>query len=269
CELFAKHLPARIFADFFGITDGEQRATVIDAAEKMLAWDDPDASAGRDALTTYADEADRLADVAYALAEEREDHPGEDLMTWLVQAEFEGQRMETWEVASFFVLLSAAANDTTRHSVAHAVRLLTENPDQRALLLSDIDAHLDGAAEEIIRHSSPVMQFRRTATADTEIRGVPIAKGDKVVMWYCSGNRDEEVFADPGAFDITRDLTNHLGFGGGGAHYCLGAALGRTMVKEAIREIYTRTPDIESGEPHFMVGNFLHGVHRLPVHWRP
>ncbi len=112
--------------------------------------------------------------------------------------------MEDWEIGAFFSLLGSAANDTTRHSIAHA-RLFTENPDQRELLLSDMDRYIDSAVEEMLRHASPVMQFRRTATEDTEIRGVEIAEGEKVVMWYCSGNRDGEAFDDPAKFDITRD----------------------------------------------------------------
>jgi cytochrome P450 len=267
CHLFAKHLPARIFADFFGITNPEQRATVIDAAERMLAWDDPEAAAGRDALTTYAEEADRLSDVAYALIDERLAQPGNDLMSWIVEADFDGRRMEEWEAAAFFVLLSAAANDTTRHSTAHAVRLLSENPSARAWFMKDVAGRSAAVVEEVLRHSTPVMQFRRTTTVDTEVRGVSIPSGSKVVMWYCSGNRDEDVFDEPARFDPTRAKTDHLGFGGGGAHFCIGASLGRTMLREALVQLYTRFPNLQSGPAHFMVGNFMHGVHQLPVTW--
>jgi cytochrome P450 len=240
---------------------------VIDAAEKMLAWDDPEAAAGRDALTTYAEEADRLSDVAYELIEDRTNRPGDDLMSWIVEAEFDGRRMEEWEAAAFFVLLSAAANDTTRHATAHAVRLLSENPEARAWFMSDIDGRAAAVVEEVLRHASPVMQFRRTTTVDTEIRGVTIPCGSKVVMWYCSGNRDEEVFVEPARFDPTRTAINHLGFGGGGAHYCIGASLGRTMLRQALVQLYTRFPALHSAPAHFMVGNFLHGIHQLPVTW--
>jgi cytochrome P450 len=127
-----------------------------------------------------------------------------------------------------------------------------------------------GCVEEVLRHATPVMHFRRTAIVDTEIRGVPIAAGEAVVMWYCSGNRDDEAFADPSRFDITREPNRHLGFGAGGPHFCLGAALGRQMSKSALTEIYTRMPDIElAGETAIQVNNFMHGVNRMPVRWTP
>ena len=270
CELFAKLVPGRIFADFFGLPEGETRANVMDAAEKMLAWDDPEAAQGRDAIETYGEEAQRLLDICFDLIDERRAAPGEDLLSWLVEAEFEGRKLEDWEIGSFFTLLAAAGNDTTRHSTAHALHLMTTHPEQRALLLEDLDGRLDGAVEEILRFASPVMQFRRTATAATEIDGVPIAAGDKVVMWYCSGNRDDTVFPDAGRFDILRASESpHLGFGGGGPHYCMGAALGRLMLKHGMHELFTRMPDIRSGTPGFQVNNFIHGIHSLPATWTP
>ncbi len=263
-------MPGRIFADFFGLPQGETRENVMDAAEKMLAWDDPEAAQGRDAIETYGEEAQRLLDICFDLIDERRAAPGEDLLSWLVEAEFEGRKLEDWEIGSFFTLLAAAGNDTTRHSTAHALHLLTTHPDQRALLLEDLDGRLDGAVEEILRYASPVMQFRRTATADTEIDGVPIAAGDKVVMWYCSGNRDDTVFPDAGRFDIRRESASpHLGFGGGGPHYCMGAALGRLMLKHGLHELFTRMPDIRSGTPELQVNNFIHGVRALPATWTP
>jgi cytochrome P450 len=269
CDLFAKHLPGRIFADFFGLRDGEDRSTVMDAAEAMLAWDDPEIARGRDALEVYGEEADRMHDICFRLIDERRADPGQDLMSWLVEAEFEGRKLEDWEIGAFFTLLAAAGNDTTRHSLAHALLLFTQHPEQRALLLEDLEGRIDGAVEEVIRHASPVMQFRRTATADTELRGVPIAEGDKVVIWYCSGNHDEAAFDEPSRFDILRAGENrHLGFGGGGPHYCLGSALGRMMLKHGLVDIFTRMPDIKvSGPPVYQVNNFIHGVHQLPVRW--
>ncbi|HEX4106624.1 MAG TPA: cytochrome P450 [Solirubrobacteraceae bacterium] len=271
CELFAKQLPGQIFAHFFGCEkDGEEQHILMDAAEKMLAWDDPECAQGRDALTTHAEEADRIQDVALAAAERRRKDPADDLITWVVQAEFEGRQMEDWEIASFFSLLGSAANDTTRHTLAHSVRLLSENPDQRAYLLEDLEGRAAGCVEEALRHACPVMHFRRTALVDTEVGGVPIKEGEKVVMWYCSGNRDEEVFPDSAKFDISREPNRHLGFGAGGPHFCIGSALGRQMVKSGLIEIYSRMPDFEmAGEPVFQVNNFMHGVQRLPVRWTP
>lgn len=272
CELFAKLLPGRIFATLFGVDPRSGEAhEVMEAAERMLAWDDPICAAGRDGLTTFAEEAERIQDVALAVAEVRRERPAEDMVSWVVQAEWEGEQMEDWEIAAFFVLLGSAANDTTRHSLAHGVRLLDEYPDQRAVLLQDLDGRLANAGEEILRHATPVQHFRRTATADTEIGGVEVHAGDKVVMWYCSGNRDEEVFCDSGRFDILRaNARQHMAFGAGGAHFCIGAALGRHMLQAGLREIYSRMPDISlAGAPVYQINNFMHGVNQLPVRWTP
>ncbi|HYF26030.1 MAG TPA: cytochrome P450 [Baekduia sp.] len=272
CAMFTKELPGRIFAHFFGVPQGsEEQQTLMDAAERMLAWDDPECAMGRSALETFAEEAEKIQDIALAVAEERRDAPGDDMVSWVLAAEFEGRKLDDWEIAAFFSLLGSAANDTTRHSIAHAVRLLSEHPDQRELLLADLHGPtVDRCVEEVLRHATPVMHFRRTAIVDTELAGVPIATGDKLVMWYCSGNRDASVFEDPARFDISRDPNHHLGFGAGGPHYCIGAALGRQMIKSSLQEIYTRMPDIDlAGDPEFQVGNFLHGVHRLPVRWTP
>jgi cytochrome P450 len=272
CEMFAKQLPGRIFAHFFGVEVGSEEAeTLMDAAEKMLAWDDPRCALGRDALSTFAEEADRIQEVALAVADLRRDDPKEDMVSWVVQAEWEGERMDDWEVAAFFSLLGSAANDTTRHSMAHAVRLFCENPDQLALLLEDFEGRLPNAVEEVLRHSTPVQHFRRTATQDTQIRGVDIKEGEKVVMWYCSGDRDEEVFENPAKFDILRpNAKHHLAFGAGGIHFCIGAALGRLMLQAGLREIYTRIPDVAlTAEPEIQINHFMHGVHAMPVRWTP
>jgi cytochrome P450 len=154
--------------------------------------------------------------------------------------------------------------------MAHAIRLFSEHPDQLELLKEDIDGRMEGAVDEVLRFASPVMQFRRTATEDTNVAGVDIAAGQKVVMWYCSGNRDGDVFEDPDRFDILREQNRHLAFGGGGAHYCIGATLGKEMIRSALKQVYTRMPDLTvSGEPEMQVNNFIHGVHALPVRWTP
>ena len=272
CELFAKLVPGRVFATLFGVHPKSDEAhELMEAAERMLAWDDPNAAAGRDALTTFAEEAERIQDVALAVAELRLEEPAEDLVSWVAHAEIDGERMEDWEIAAFFVLLGSAANDTTRHSLAHGVRLFDEWPDQKALLLEDLDGRLANACEEVLRHSTPVQHFRRTATQDTQIRDVKIKAGEKVVMWYCSGDRDEDVFPDAARFDILRaNARAHMAFGAGGPHFCIGAALGRYMMQAGVREIYTRIPDIRLTAPQeIQVNNFMHGVHAMPVAWSP
>lgn len=270
-EDYAKYVPGRIFAHFFGLDrDSEEQHIVMEAAERMLAWDDPRMALGRDALTTHAEESERIQEIALRQAETRLKHPQDDLISWVVNAEFEGQRLDEWEIGAFFSLLGSAANDTTRHSIAHAVRLFSEFPDQRALLLEDLDGRVGSATEEIVRYASPVMHFRRTATEDTRIGDAEIKAGEHLVLWYCSANRDAEHFDEPEKFDILRSPNDHMGFGAGGPHFCLGNALGRQMLRSVLTEVYTRIPDIElTGEPDYQVNNFIHGVHSLPVRWTP
>jgi cytochrome P450 len=270
-DLYAKYVPGRIFAHFFGVErDSEEQHIIMEAAERMLAWDDPRMALGRDALTTHVEESMRIQAVALAQADKRRKDPGDDLMSWVVNAEFEGKKLEDPEVAAFFSLLGSAANDTTRHTIAHAVRLFAQNPDQRDLLVEDLPGRVGGAVEEVIRYSSPVMHFRRTATQDTTIGDAEIKEGEHVVMWYCSANRDPEAFEKPGKFDILRSPNDHLGFGAGGAHFCLGNALARQMLSAVFTELYSRIPDITlAGEPQFQINNFIHGVHSLPARWTP
>jgi cytochrome P450 len=272
CELFAKQLPGRIFAHFMGLPKGApETAIVIDAAEKMLSWDDPNSAQGRDALTTFAEEAERIQDVALAQADVARENPGDNMISWVVNAEWEGEKMEDWEIAAFFSLLGSAANDTTRHTMAHAIRLLTENPDQLALLKEDWSGRLNNTVEEVLRYASTVMHFRRTATSDTQIRGVDIKAGDKVVMWYNSGNYDEDVYDDPHRFDILRgNAKTHMSFGAGGTHFCIGAALGRQMLRAGLTEVYRQCPDITmTSDAVLQQNNFMNGIHALPVRWTP
>lgn len=270
-EDYAKYVPGRIFAHFFGLErDSDEQHIVMEAAERMLAWDDPRMALGRDALTTHAEEAERIQEIALSQAAKRLKEPQDDLISWVVNAEFEGQKLDDWEVAAFFSLLGSAANDTTRHSIAHAVRLLSQNPDQHALLLEDLPERVGGTVEEVVRHSSPVMHFRRTAVEDVVLGDAEIKAGEHVVLWYCSANRDEEVFDNPARFNILRSPNDHVGFGAGGPHFCLGNSLARQMLRSVLTEIYTRIPDITlTGEPDFQVNNFIHGVHALPVRWTP
>jgi cytochrome P450 len=158
-----------------------------------------------------------------------------------------------------------AGNETTRTVLAHALRLFTEHPDQRELLLADFDGRIAGAIEEIVRHVSPVVQFRRTVTQDCELGGQPLNTGDKLLLFYNSANRDEKVFADPDRFDITRSPNPHVGFGGPGPHYCLGANLARREITVMLRELFTRVPDIRTaGEPEPLLSFFLNGIKRMP-----
>jgi cytochrome P450 len=185
-----------------------------------------------------------------------------------MQAEVEGHRLTAAEFGSFFVLLTAAGNETTRNAISHGMLALTRNPDERAVWQGDFEGVAPTAVEEIVRWASPVLHFRRSATADTEVAGQPIANGDKVVIWYLSANRDETAFDDPYRFDVRRSPNEHVGFGAGGPHYCLGAHLARLEIRLMFRELFRRLPDIDvTGEPAMLRSGFIHGIKRMPVAW--
>jgi cytochrome P450 len=199
------------------------------------------------------------------LGRERRRAPGDDLISALVNADVEGERLSVRELGAFFDLLLVAGNETTRNTIAHGLKLFTDHPDQLALLLADFDGRIGGAIEEIVRHVSPIMQFQRTLSCDHEMNGQVYRKGEKVVLFYLSANRDEEVFADPDAFDIARRPNPHVGFGGPGPHLCLGAHLARRELTAMFRELFTRAPDIRAaGEPELLLSNFDNGIKRLP-----
>lgn len=198
------------------------------------------------------------------LGRERLREPSDDLISTLVHADPDGERLTPREVGTLFVLLVLAGSETTRATIAHALRLLSAHPEQRELLLQDLDGRIGGAVDEVVRHSSPVIQFRRTATRDGELAGHEVRSGQKVLLFYSSANRDEAVFSDPDAFDITRSPNPHLGFGGPGPHYCLGANLARLEAGVVLRELLTRLPQVRTvGEPEMLLSNFTHGVKRM------
>jgi cytochrome P450 len=210
-----------------------------------------------------------LTEFANEQAQHRERHPTDDLMTALVQAEVDGEKLTHAEIAAFLVLLSVAGNDTTRHTTSHAMRALTLNPDQRELLLEDVDGRLPDAVEEFVRWASPVMTFRRTTTREVELHGEKLPAGEKIVLFYHSGNRDDQAFDSPWTFDITRSPNRHLGFGGGGPHYCLGASLARTQLTATFSELMRVMPDIQAGEPQLLRSAFIHGIKRMPCEFTP
>ncbi len=263
-ELFAKRLPLITISTMIGVPESD-RERVVKAADTLVTVSDPEVTGDQSPLEALGAALWTLTTFAKELAAHRERAPGEDLMSALVQAEVDGDRLTHDEIAAFFVLLSVAGNDTTRHTTSHAMRALTLNPDQRSQLIANRAGLLPGAVEEFIRWATPVLTFRRTATRDTEIAGQPIAQGEKVVLFYHSGNRDETVFVDPWRFDITREPNHHLGFGGGGPHYCLGASLARTQLRSLFGELLRALPDIEADEPElFRSSAFIHGIKRMP-----
>ncbi|CAN5792214.1 cytochrome P450 [soil metagenome] len=268
-DLVSVKLPGRIFGSFFGLQAGDLHEKTIDAAQRLLGWTDPEICAGRTGLELFGGAVIELHETAAQLIPERRAHPGDDLLSWMVQAEFDGKKMTDDELKAFFVLLAVAANDTTRHASAHAIHALSKFPDQRDLLVADVPGRVGTAVEEVLRWASPLLHMRRTATRDFTLRDKEIKAGDKVVLWYISGNRDEDVFDDPFTFNVLRNPNPHIAFGGGGPHFCLGAALARTMLKSLLIEVYTRIPDISAPEPSFLVANFINGIKSLPATWTP
>ncbi len=183
----------------------------------------------------------------------------------LRDAEVDGQRLDDTEILVFFGLLVFAGNDTTRNTTANGILALLEHPEQLQLLRDD-PALVPQAVEEILRYTSVVNYFARTATCDTELAGQPIAEGDKVVMWYCSASRDEAVYDDPQRFDITRAEHDHCAFGGGGRHFCLGAGLARLELRVILEELLARAPALErAGAVERLPSSWANGLTKLPV----
>ena len=258
--------PLQIICDLMGIPEDDHQQ-VFHWTNVILGFGDPD-------LTTDFDEFFRVAmDIgAYAtgLADDRRSHPGDDLTTNLVQAELDGEGLTSAEVASFFILLVVAGNETTRNAISHGVLALSRFPDERADWWKNYDDVAPTAIEEIVRWASPVSYMRRTVTRDTELSGVQLTEGDKVTLWYGSANRDETKFSDPWTFDLRRQPNPHVGFGGGGAHFCLGANLARREITVIFEELHRRIPDITATEePDRLQSAFIHGIKRLPVAWTP
>ena len=267
-ELIAKRLPLMTISDMIGVPDAD-REQVVAAADTLVSIADAEFLGDRNPVVVLAEALGFLTETATELAAEREKNPADDLMTALVQAEVDGDRLTRAEIGAFFVLLSVAGNDTTRHTTSHATRALCDYPEQRAWLEGDLDGRLPSAVEEFVRWATPVMTFRRTATHDTELHGQAIAEGEKVVLFYTSANRDETVFEEPDSLRLDREPNRHAGFGGGGPHYCLGASLARTQLRAIFGELLRQVPDIEVGEPERLVGAFINGVKRMPCSWTP
>jgi cytochrome P450 len=262
-DAVAKRLPMMTIMRMLGVPE-QDREAVLWSVDAAVSWNDAEFLAGRTPLEVVGESMMILTQLASRMCVERRERPADDLITDLVQAEVDGERLTDAEIGAFLVLLSVAGNDTTRHTTSHAMRALREFPDQRELLLGDLEGRIDAAVEEFVRWASPVMTFRRTATRDTEIAGQPIAAGHKVVMFYPSANRDERVFERPNELDIGRSPNRHVGFGGGGPHFCMGAPLARMQLSAIFTELLGRHPDVEVGEPTYLVGNFVNGISRMP-----
>jgi cytochrome P450 len=255
-------LPSGLIAELMGIprADGER---LYELTELMHTTDPAVASVEERMAATF-----EMLTYAGETAARKRVEPGNDIASQLVQAEVDGERLTDAELQWFFLLLVNAGGDTTRNLLASGIQQLFEHPDERARLQGDLDTMVPTAIEEMLRYTSPVVHFRRTATADTEIRGRAIKAGDKLMVFYGSGNRDEEVFADPDHFDVGRDPNPHMAFGGGGPHLCLGLHVARIEIAVMLREILTRLPDLRpAGDPTPLASNFITGLKSMPVAW--
>ncbi|PEG34556.1 cytochrome P450 [Mycolicibacterium agri] len=264
-EACSAPLPMLTIMDMLGVPPADQPA-VAKAAEKLFSMSDDEYSSIEERAQDTINEILLLSSTGAELAQFRRKNPGDDLMTSIVNAEVEGHRLTDEEIGAFLILLASAGNDTTKQTTTHAMMALVDNPDRRAWLTADFENRIGPAIEEFVRWASPVLQFARFATADTEINGQPVAAGDKVGLFYCSANRDETVFDNPGAFDLSRSPNPHLGFGGGGPHFCLGNQLAKAELRNLFRELLFRLKTVEFGEPDLLYSNFVHGVKRLPAH---
>ncbi|MFJ1751688.1 cytochrome P450 [Kitasatospora sp. NPDC088134] len=258
----AAELPYRVICSMMGVPEA-QRRRILARIDRAAA----SAGVARRGLRVPGRGLRALAAMQWtvaAIGRERRREPADDLISALVTADVDGRRLGARELGAFFSLLLVAGVETTRNALAHGLHLLTVHPEQRELLRSDLDAHLGGAVEEIVRCSTPIVQFRRTVAVDHRLAGTRLAAGDKVVLFYGSANRDEAVFRAPDAFDITRSPNPHLGFGGGGPHFCLGAHLARQEMRILLRELLTRLPEIRStAAPDLVPSSFDHRVRAL------
>jgi methyl-branched lipid omega-hydroxylase len=259
-------LPLQVICDMMGIPE-EDHHRVFHWTNVILGFGDPDLA------TDFGEFVQVSMDIgayATAMAEDRRINPGDDLMTSLVRAEVDGEGLTSAEIASFFILLAVAGNETTRNAISHGVLALTRYPEERKKWWADFDGLSHSAVEEIVRWASPVIYMRRTLTQDIELSGTKMAAGDKVTLWYCAANRDESKFPDPWTFDVARDPNPHVGFGGGGAHFCLGANLARREISVMFDELHRVIPDIvATEEPARLLSPFIHGIKALPVAWTP
>jgi cholest-4-en-3-one 26-monooxygenase len=262
---FAAELPLVVIAELLGIPY-EDRHKVFEWSNRLIGANDPEY--GVDGFEGGQQAAAELYLYAQALADSRRARPLDDIVTTLVTAELDGEKLSDIEFNVFVLLLAVAGNETTRNLISGGMLALMEHPEQRERLLADASL-LDSAVDEMLRYVSPVMYFRRTALTDSEIRGVPVRAGDKVTVWYGSANRDEDVFADPHDFDIGRTPNEHIAFGGRGPHYCLGASLAKMEIRVMFEEILRRLPDMQlAGEPVRLQSILINGIKHLPVRLR-
>ncbi|MEE9278847.1 MAG: cytochrome P450 [Myxococcota bacterium] len=264
-EELAAELPLQVICEMMGVPY-EDRKQIFDSSNRMIGAEDPDLGAGdrEQAQGSFLE----MFSHALKLASKYRDHPTENLTSMLLHNEIDGEKLSELEYCAFFLLLCVAGNETTRTVTTNGMRALMEHPDQLQLLVDD-PSLTASAVEEILRFDPAVHHFRRTVMTDTEIRDTKLHKGDKLVMWYPSVNRDEEVFENPDDFDIRRSPNNHLSFGIG-EHFCLGANLARLELNVIFEEMIPRLRDPGfAAPPRRLRSNFINGVKEMRIHFTP
>lgn len=257
----AAELPLDVIAEIIGVPD-EDRDWVFDVSNRLVGYDDPSFLDDPGDLLAAAGE---LLEYAGRIQRDRAESPRDDIATALVQAEVDGQSLDETQYSLFFLLLAVAGNETTRNAISHGMQAFMDHPEQWRRLIEDRSL-LSTATDEILRWAHPVIQFRRTAMRDVELGGTTIREGDKVVIYYASANRDEDVFTDPYRFDIGRTPNPQISFGAGGPHYCLGAALARLELETVFDVLADQVPDIrQAGTVRRLRSNFINGLVELPV----
>jgi cholest-4-en-3-one 26-monooxygenase len=257
----ACELPLQAIAELLGVPQ-EDRRNVFDWSNSMIGYDDPEYSESADPL----EPAMELLGYAMKMAEDRQACPRDDIVSTLVQAEIGGEHLSSDEFGFFVLMLAVAGNETTRNAISHGMLAFLEHPEQWEAFRA---TRPRTAVDEIVRWGTPVNVFQRTATRDTSLGGRQISKGDRVALFYGSANFDEDVFDHPERFDITRSPNPHLGFGGSGAHFCLGANLARLEIDLIFNAIADHMPEIGlAGPAERLRSGWLNSIKHLPVRYR-
>jgi len=261
----AAEVPLQVIAEMLGVPQ-EDRHKLFEWSNRMIGSEDPEYIVSEQEVM---DAQVEMFMYANELAAKRRAEPRDDIITALLTAEVDGDQLSEMDFNLFFLLIAVAGNETTRNSISHGIKAFCDFPDQYQLLVDD-PARAQSATDEIVRWASPVMYFRRNVTRDTVLRGQEIKEGDKVSMWYISANRDEDVFDRPFEFDILRSPNEHVGFGGGGPHHCLGMNLARMEIYVLLEEMAKRIPTIERiGDAQPLRSNFIAGIKHMPVKFPP
>ena len=266
----AARLPLEIICNMMGVPPSGFE-TVFRNSNIILSEGDPEyIPEGDDIVAAFMSAAQELAMLMQDIGAFRRREPTDDLTSALVNAEVDGEQLTMGELASFFILLVVAGNETTRNAISHGLWALTSYPSQREAWQADFEAVAPTAVEEIVRWATPVIWMRRTAVSDYRLRDTELHAGDKMLLFYNSANRDADAFSDPFEFDVRRQPNDHVGFGGPGPHFCLGAHLARREITVMFRELLRGLPDIAAvDEPVRLRSSFIHGIKHLPAAWTP